>query len=303
MLSCFLLIATGCASTSTNATAVTEKKQEAQYNPQTAVQVYVWTLDRRAKGIDFWDDLDNVLAEVKGSGAQRVEGFLNWFSTEAQAERVQGLLVKHDLQLVGAYANGVMHEEDEAEKAIDRICLYARLAKRCDLQFVDVNPMPLPDHKQKTDSELDTQARMLNKLGKRLADMGLDLVIHQHAPAIEHDAREHLHNLANTDPRWVNFCLDVDWVYRGGEDPLAMVKKMGSRIKAMHLRSSQDRVWMQTFGPGDVDYEAIADYLKKIDYQGWLVLELAYGQGTEVTRSVEENVRQSLKYMNAVFLK
>ncbi len=297
MLGCLLFLSAGCASMPTSA-----KEKQAEYKPRTAVQLYVWTLDRRGKGIDFWGDLDNVLAEVKASGAKRIEGFLDWFSTEEKAERVKKLLAKHDLQIVGAYANGVMHKEGEAAQTIERICQWSKLAEQCGMEFVDVNPNPLPEHKQKSDEELDTQAEMLNKLGQKLAAMDLDLVIHQHDPAIRHKAREHRHNMKNTDPRWVNFCLDVDWVYRGGEDPVAMVKEMGSRIKAMHLRSSRGGVWMQTFGPGDVDYDAIAEHLKQNGYDGWLILELAYERKTKVTRPVKENVREGLVYMKSVFM-
>ncbi|MDH6306158.1 sugar phosphate isomerase/epimerase [Parabacteroides sp. PF5-5] len=42
--------------------------------------------------------------------------------------------------------------------------------------------------------------------------------------------------IANTDPSLVCFELDVYWTVRGGNDPLAYLKKHSDRIKALHIK-------------------------------------------------------------------
>jgi sugar phosphate isomerase/epimerase len=58
---------------------------------------------------------------------------------------------------------------------------------------------------------------------------------------------------------------------------------------------------MEEFGPGDIDYSKITDYLKEIGYSGYLVVELAYEKGTTTTRSLEDDLRLSRLYAEKVF--
>lgn len=274
------------------------------YRPKVAVQLYVWTQDRAAKKLDFWNDLGNVFIEVAASGATNVEGFLDWFDTDAKAARAQELLKKHALTLVGAYGGGVFHEEAEARKSIDAILKQADRAKRyCGKIFIDINPQPLPGGDAKTDAQLAVQTAMLNLLGRKLAEKGMSLVIHQHDAEIRNNAKEFRYDVAHLDPKAVGFCLDTHWVYRGGQDPLTLLKEAGPKVKALHLRNSVNGIWSEALGPGDVDYAAIADYLRQSGFNGWLIIELAYEQGTKVTNPLSASIKRSRQYLDQVFMK
>ena len=96
---------------------------------------------------------------------------------------------------------------------------------------------------------------------------------------MKENAREWRHELAHTDPKLVKFCLDVDWVKRGGQDPMTLLRERAPRLRSLHLRSMRQGVWMEEFAAGDVDYRQVAAYLREIGFQGWLVVELAYEEG------------------------
>lgn len=286
------------------AAASTPAPVSPNYRPKVAVQLYVWTQDRAAKKLGFWNDLGNVFIEVAASGATNVEGFLDWFDTDAKAVRAQGLLKKHALTLVGAYAGGVFHEEAEAKKSIDAILKQADRAKRhCGKIFIDVNPQPLSGGDAKTDAQLAVQTAMLNLLGRKLAEKGMSLVIHQHDAEIRNNAKEFRYDVAHLDPKAVGFCLDTHWVYRGGQDPLTLLKEAGPKVKALHLRNSVNGIWSEALGPGDVDYAAIANHLRQTGFNGWLIIELAYEQGTKVTNPLSANIKRSRQYLDQVFMK
>ncbi len=72
-------------------------------------------------------------------------------------------------------------------------------------------------------------------------------------------------------------------------------------MESLHLRNSQHGVWMEDFGPGDVDYSPVAEYLHQINYKGFLVVELAYEKDTVMTRGLEEDLRRSRVYTEKVF--
>jgi len=82
---------------------------------------------------------------------------------------------------------------------------------------------------------------------------------------------------------------------------LAFLRGVGSRLASLHVRNSKGGVWMEDFGDGDIDYAKVAAYLKEISYAGYLIVELAYEKGTQITRSLEEDLRLSRLYAEKVF--
>ena len=61
-------------------------------------------------------------------------------------------------------------------------------------------------------------------------------------------------------------------------------------------------VWSESFDDGDVDYRAVAKFLQGIGYQGLIAVELAYENGTNPTRPLEEDLRISREYAKNIFL-
>jgi sugar phosphate isomerase/epimerase len=66
----------------------------------------------------------------------------------------------------------------------------------------------------------------------------------------------------NTDPRYVDFQLDVGWATIAGEDAAALIAQYGDRISTLHVKDAivtvPDQQWEQTtIGQGDVDWEAV----------------------------------------------
>ena len=132
-------------------------------------------------------------------------------------------------------------------------------------EIIVTNPSPIrwggPENK--TDAQLRTQARALDRLGAALRQRGLTLAYHNHDPELRQGARELHHMLVGTDPAHVTYCLDAHWVFRGaGDSQVALfdvVHLYADRITELHLRQSVDGVWSETFGPGDIDYERLVE--------------------------------------------
>ena len=104
------------------------------------------------------------------------------------------------------------------------------------------------------------------------------------------------HLLQHTNPQRVYCCVDVHWAYRGGQEVMTFIRETGDRLVELHLRNSKQGVWTEDFGPGDIDYQKVADYLRGISFKGYLVVELAYEKDTQITRSLDEDLRLSRLY-------
>jgi inosose dehydratase len=265
-----------------------------------ACQCYVFEQEYGQRQEKALDHASEIFATVREAGYQAVELTAGFFPP-GQSNATLALLDRYALALPIAYIGGPMHDES-AFKTVETALAYAdRLKAHRGLEAISFNCDPKPGHAAKTDSELQMEAKALEQLGSALAQKKLRLLVHQHAPEMADHAREWRYILKNTTPQSVGICLDTHWVLRGGEDVMQILREAGPRIGDLHLRNSQDGVWLEELADGDVDYRAVAAALKRSDYQGWLTVELAWDPKTQITRPLGENLRRSRVYTERVF--
>jgi inosose dehydratase len=270
------------------------------YAPKLSVEIYIWIQHLASEKKTLAQGVDEVLASFHGAGYHRVELNQDFFKPELR-ERTLDLLAKNHLAAETLYAGTTMHESAAAEKSVTDVVELARLLKPHGTRLIVTNPSPKPNRAQKTDEELETQARYVNQLGAELHSQGVKLALHHHTPELVDNAREWRYLLKHTDPQQVLCCVDVHWAYRGGQDVMTFLRETGDRLAEMHLRNSHQGVWLEDFGPGDIDYQKVAEYLRGISFDGYLVVELAYENGTQITRTLDEDLRLSRLYTDKIF--
>jgi inosose dehydratase len=271
------------------------------YEPVLAAQAYIFSQAYARLNQRMEDRISEVLEILSTSGYKTLELTSQFFTADNASNTAQALMLGR-LKCPVVYNGGVMHTAEEARKTIQQTLDLAKRVKAAHpITGLNFNANPKPQGEAKTDAELAVQAENLNKLAKELKKQNVRLMIHQHAPEMANNAREWRHILANTDPKLVDICLDVHWVLRGGQDPMALLKECSTRLASLHLRNSKNGVWTEDFGDGDIDYRPIAEHLKSIGYKGYLVVELAWDKATEPTRSLDENMKRSREYAEKIF--
>jgi inosose dehydratase len=234
-----------------------------------------------------------------------MDGLETMLGNPAAAERMTPLLKKNGLAMRSFYMGGTLHDSAVADATVAQIVATAAKARELlETQIVVVNPTPLGGQ-GKSDEQLDVQAAALTRLGKRLAEVGVALSYHFHAPEWAHNGREFYHVMAQTDPKSVHLCLDAHWVYRGSgnhaERVYEVVERYGERINELHIRQSQDGVWTECVMDGDIDYRQVVAQLKSQGVKPLLVLEQAVEGGTPKTMDAVESHRRSRAYVDRVF--
>ncbi len=269
-----------------------------------ACNQYPWGTFYAREKKDFSTLLDSGLAEVKASGN---DGFEPGVGGLQQIEQMVPLLKKHGLEMRSLYVNSTLHDAAQADNSIQDVLAAATKAKAVGTRIIVTNPSPLrwggPENK--TDEQLKVQAAALDKLGAGLRKMGLILAYHNHDIELRNAAREFHHMMVGTDPANVTLCLDAHWIYRGaGNSQVALfdvLKLYGPRVTELHLRQSQNGVWTEAFGPGDIDYPHLADSLLQIGIKPLLVLEQAVEAGSPKTMNAVEAFKKSTEYTRRVF--
>jgi inosose dehydratase len=243
-------------------------------------------------------DVGLVISALRDCGYDYLENSMDVAHPEENA-RFADQLKSRGLRPVSLYSGGRLHEAGNAAETIAKILTAAKTCRRAGFTSISCNPDPIG--REKTDSELRTQAAALEELGRGLNEIGMRLGIHHHLPEMTNSAREFHYVFRHTDPELVGFCYDVHWVWKGGVKPLDALQQYGKRIVSWHLRQSREGIWWEDLDSGDLDYPAVAEYIKAHDLPRLFTVELALEGGTKITRSVVENHRRSREYVRRTF--
>ncbi len=270
------------------------------YAPKLSVEGYIWTqyFGRQKETVAAGEE--EALKDTHQAGYQRIE-LSDPFFKPAVRNQTRDLLAKYQLLPESVYAGTTLHEAAAAEASIHDVLELVDFLKPLGTRVIVTNPSPKPKGERKTDAELERQVTNINRLGAALRQRGIRLLLHHHTPELVDNGREWWYELGHTDAKLAGCCVDVHWAYRGGQDVMPFLRRVGTRVEDIHLRNSQHGVWMEDFGPGDVDYSPVAAYLRSINYDGLLVVELAYEKDTVITRSLQEDLRRSRIYTEKTF--
>ena len=245
--------------------------------------------------IDFWTRLD----ELKSVG---VDGIEVTAGSAQDAENRGKQLADHGLAMRSIYSGANLHDENAAEKEIDRLLKLGEKAKDFGTKIIVFNPAP---KQGKSDAELVIQSKNLDIVGAGLKKIGLSFAFHYHTTELEFGGREFHHILCGTNPHNVSLCFEQHWSYRAsGNSQVAVfdhLKLYGNRSVEVHLRQSKDNVWTEAFGDGDIDNVRLAAGLKKLPTMPHVVLEQAAEKDTPKTMAPADVFRQSIDYIRRVF--
>jgi inosose dehydratase len=265
-----------------------------------SMEAYIFQQYASRQGKKLRDVLGEVIPMAQTAGFRNIELNTEFFSPEIRT-RTLDLIRSSKLSMPSVYVGGVLHEEVPAAETIQRAVEIGNMCKPFGCIAVVHNPSPKPKSAEKSDGELKLQTKLLNQMGQTLGQNGFSLRVHHHTPEMVNNAREWRYILHNTDPKHVQLCMDLDWVHQGGQNPLALLKEAGQRVTEIHVRNSNNKLWLESVEDGDINYRAIAHYLKTSNILPLVVAELAYAERTKITRSLGEDLRRSRLYAEQIF--
>lgn len=130
-------------------------------------------------------------------------------------------------------------------------------------------------------SDLKKYGKLINEIGKRTSDIGVQANYHNHMHQLGETPEEVEIIMENCDDRNVKLLLDVAHYHQGGGNPVKAISTYKDRISSLHLkdvrRSEGTGSRAYTFvelGQGDVDFKNIFKALQQIKFKGWGIVEL-----------------------------
>ena len=265
-----------------------------------AVEGYIFQQYAQSLKQPLQNVIGQVLPMARSAGFRNIELSPAFLAPEMRAQ-VLSLIRSQGLLMPSLYVGGPMHEKSEAERTIATALEFGNLCAPFGCKAIVNNPDPKHGDESKTDAELAIEAESLNRMGRTLAQHGFQLRVHHHTPQLAENAREWRHILHHTDPEYVHMCVDVDWAYEGGFEPIAFLAEVGKRLREIHVRSARNKVWLEDLEDSDIDYRKVAQYLRTEQLAPMIVAELAYRSNTAITRPLLEDLRLSRIYAERVF--
>ncbi len=140
-----------------------------------------------------------------------------------------------------------------------------------------------------------------NQIGKNLKDnYGLEFCYHNHGFEFEpyEDGTFFDYIVKNTDPKYVNFEMDILWTFFPGMDPAKILEKYPTRFKLMHVKdlrngivgnlsgstSSENDV---ALGTGQLDIPSIMKAAKKAKIQHYYIEDESSKHSLQVPESIK----------------
>jgi inosose dehydratase len=246
-----------------------------------------------------------VLDEIRETGYAGTE-LGDWGFMPTDPARLHDELAARSLALVGAFVPVALARAETHAPGIQTAVRTARLMRDAGAvgAFIVLsdNNASVPAREQRAgrigpeDSLDERQWTTFGDGAERIAravkeETGLRTVFHPHCGGYVETEAEIDQLMARTRASLVGLLIDTGHIMYGGGDPLRVLKRHASRVTHVHFKDCDEDVAAharatgqgylaavreQVFcelGEGDVDFKAVTEELRRMDYNGWIVVE------------------------------
>lgn len=266
-------------------------------NTTVPVYAHLWVYaSRYPPDWDCTPIMDTVFSDLKYAGLGGVEIMEIHLRHDDAVSRFNELIQKYSLPVTGTSYYGNMWNKAEHQKIVDDLELVLPRLQAIGGTMLGITVGDAG--RIKTEAELDAQADLLKKAIDICKKYSIQPNLHNHTFEVANS----MHDLKGTVARLPDIKLgpDLNWLVRGGVDPVWFIQTYGRQMVYMHLRDQDSSgTWTETVGEGVIDFPAIAKALKDINYNGKAAIELAFDKPP--VNPVREDWKKSREYVKKVF--
>jgi len=135
-----------------------------------------------------------------------------------------------------------------------------------------------------TEAQLIRLAEVMNEIGKRTKEIGIQTTYHNHMNQFGETPEEVDILVKHMNPAYARLLLDVAHYFQGGGNPAEAVLKYKDVIHSFHIKDVETPIKGQESNPksykfvelgqGKVNLEEVFKNIEKIKFNGWAIVEL-----------------------------
>lgn len=244
-------------------------------------------------------------AELGYAGTETGGRLYDWWLKERPGE-IQKLLKDYNVKMACLFQSGTWTEADQRDALVADGRRWAEELVKIGGEVLMIVPGSKRAEPAYTRQEFEIMADTMNEVGRQAKKVGILCAMHPHWGTVA-ETREEIELLLELlDPAIVGFAPDSGQIAKGGSDPVPMFRKYANRIQHVHLKDLSPE-WEEMkragvplrspagyaeVGQGLVDFPAIFDIVKSVDFSGWLMAEL-----DETQKTAHESAVLSREYM------
>jgi inosose dehydratase len=251
-----------------------------------------------------WGGKDRqAIQDIADLGFRGIQVRSNVIQDIASAAELRELLEKHKLKMVALSSGGVRIDPAFEAEEIAKHTAHAKFVRDAGGLYLQVTD-DRPKDRAITVADYKRLGGLLTEIGKRAADLGVLLGYHNHMGSLGERPEEVDRILEAADPRYARLELDIAHYFQGGGDPAKAIEKYSDRLLFLHIKDVErmpDRsdgkpsYRFVELGRGKVDLPAVFDALRRVNFRGWLIIEL--DDVPDAARTPKESAAISKKYL------
>lgn len=259
-------------------------------------------LSKASIGLQLYSLREQLAADVPGT----LDLVKSWGITNVELAGTYNLTPQQFKEQLDARGLNAVSGHFPFDRLRDDVEGVARDAKTLGLKYVGCAWIPHDDSQGFNEKNCREAIAVFNHAGEALAKHGLKFFYHPHGYEFQPYQDGTLFDLlmSGTNPKFVNFEMDVFWIVHPGQDPVRLLKKYGHRWQLMHLKGMRDSTPTGLLtghsdvtndvavGTGKIDYAPILKAAKKIGVK-WYIIE-------DESPQSEQQIPQSFDYLESL---
>ncbi len=234
-------------------------------------EVYTWFMNNN--GETYKGQLGHMIEVISKAGFTGIQPIFSWMGELGDPDRLADKLREQNIELAAVALALEWNEKEETtaerEEADRAISLLEKFpgAILCTVQY--------PTGRHEVENRRRNLVNIVNTVSRRAAERGVPCSFHPNSPhssitRTEEDFRVILESLDQAATGW---CPDVGHIINGGMDPLDKMKEYASLINHVHYKDWDGAPEFALMGNGKVDLVGITQWLKDINFDGWIICE------------------------------
>jgi sugar phosphate isomerase/epimerase len=234
---------------------------------------------------DLAKDVEGTLAKLAAIGYREVE-FAGY--PEGTAQSLRKILDRHGLRAPSSHV-GMQNLRTDWDRALDQAAVVGQ-------RYIVVASIPAEEHR--TADDWKRIAARFNQAGEAARAKGIQFAYHNHdfefVPLEGQLPYDLL--LQEADPTLVQFEMDLYWITKGGQDPLAYFARWPGRFPLVHVKDmdATPRRFFAEVGKGTIDFKRIFQKARQAGIQHY------FYEQDEVPGSPFDSAKASYDYLRSL---
>lgn len=237
---------------------------------QIAFETYTWQMP----GEQYKGRLEHIMEVISRAGFKGIEPESSFLQHLASPTLMKKALEKYSIEMpVFCYVEDwrQKHETEEERKRADDWIKFLEYFPNTFLLLVQ---MPGKDRLNLAERQQNLLS-CIKDIAKRAADKGIVSSFHPNSPSgsVFRTREDYTILLNGLYDAAVKYTPDIGHIAKGGMDPLSIIKEYKNLINCIHYKDMYENGAWAPMGEGIIDCTSITNYLKSIDFSGWIVVE------------------------------